>query len=227
VVTTEIFREHIDFGNLIKTVSSRGWAFEPEALTRDFAAELAAVANAAPFEAFWAEEKGVRQEFEVRKPEFPGADDAITELGLKTGQLVRWHCGLQRTLRGWQPNEVSVQRYSSPTAGIDRHRDYQRDVLLVASFTAAGYGQVAMYAERHDNEPQLMLETGPGSLLLLRGPGLTGSGEDRPTHAVLPPISKSRLSVTYRQSRPMPLPAIAGGGIYLVFNRLTSISAIW
>jgi hypothetical protein len=175
-------------------VRNKGYTFAPQALTRSFLIELSQELAAHAFQPFTQTKNGVRQEFDVYTPK--AWPPLLQELGIRLGQLVRHHRGSIAALASWQPNHLAVQRYNSPTSGIGRHRDYARDILLVASFTVSGSGKVILYPSAP--KPRVVvLETGPGSLLLLRGPGLTDE-DGRVAHAVCPPIVCPRISATYR-----------------------------
>jgi len=99
----------------------------------------------------------------------------------------------------WAPNDVLIQRYG-PEDFIVRHRDYKRSIGLVAVTTL--YGEAPFYVEldgRHDKET--CVNTRPGTLVLMRGPGLTYA-DGRPYHRAGLPTSAPRIAVTYRQTIP-------------------------
>lgn len=100
-------------------------------------------------------------------------------------------------LRGWYPNDVSIQRYQPGSVGITPHLDGKRYRLLVAIFTLEGSAPLAICTDR-DGTVQTEWQTVPGSLLLLRGPGLGGIEDGRPLHAVRGPDSGQRTSLTLR-----------------------------
>lgn len=180
------------------------YSFCLQALDRDFAHALSQEVLSGPFAEFFDLSTGVYQKFDVYSPEYV-ADTTIEhyplmrELGDAIGHLVRAWCGRLTHLVDWQPNDIAVQRYQGPYDAIGRHRDFATDILLIASFTVCGYGAVEIYGSRADQRPQAVLQTGPGSLLLLAAPGLHTEAQDiRVTHAVPPPIISPRVSVTYR-----------------------------
>ncbi len=110
--------------------------------------------------------------------------------------LGRRVCALVRPeLPQWFINDIRAQVYQPGEAGIDWHKDYSRDLRLVA---------VASFKEpaRFDIE----LESGPtswelfsGDLVLIRGALLNSRVDDRPRHKIAPPQSGKRLSIAFRQ----------------------------
>lgn len=189
----EIFQPGVRFEHLLKDVRDKGYAFDPQALTRGFLRELRAEILAQAFEPFRKNENGVRQEFDVFTPDtWP---PLCQELGTVAGQIVRHHRGGIAALANWEPNHLAIQRYNTATAGIGRHRDYASDILLVASFTVCGSGKILLYPD--SSSRSIVLETGPGSLMLLRGPGIIEGG-GRVAHEVCPPLSTPRISATFR-----------------------------
>ena len=100
----------------------------------------------------------------------------------------------------WVPNDVAIQRYRPSSGGIGTHRDYARDILLIAVFTIRGIGHMEVIGDPEIQVRQEGIMTTPGSLVLLRGPGLTGRDiDDRPVHRVDPPVI-TRTSVAYRHN---------------------------
>jgi hypothetical protein len=198
---TEIFRSSVRFDYLVKDAAAKGWAFEQQALTRQFVKELAAELERGEYEPFTGEQK-VYERFErLVGATYPSERLGLAmELGDVTGQMVRTHAGRWKVLAGWQPNDLAVQRYVGPESKIGRHRDYARDRLLVAVYTVTGCAQLELFADRYEGGAFATCETGPGSLLLLRGPGLVVGIDGRITHAVGPPLGSHRISVAYRQS---------------------------
>lgn len=101
----------------------------------------------------------------------------------------------------WQPNDVAIQRYQEGDGQITPHRDYRRDILLVGVFTICGVAPFEVIGDPAINVQRDRFMTTPGSLVLLRGPGLTERQiDDRPVHAVYPPIHGDRISIAYRHN---------------------------
>jgi hypothetical protein len=102
-------------------------------------------------------------------------------------------------LKHWRPNEVAVQRYSPGTTGITTHRDGKRHRYLVAILTLEGSARLRQCSDRQGTTLQAW-DAGPGSLVLLRGPGLAGAEDGRPLHAVDAPDEHRRTSFTLRMT---------------------------
>ncbi len=102
---------------------------------------------------------------------------------------------LDPALPDWRINHVRAQLYAPGEAGIEWHRDYTRDlrVIAVASFLGASLFQARLTS----GEKSWQLQ--PGDLTLLRGTLLSGNLDDRPYHRVSPPEKGRRLSLAYRE----------------------------
>jgi hypothetical protein len=100
-------------------------------------------------------------------------------------------------LRLWYPNQAWVQRYRPGSRGITVHKDLKRHALLVAVFTLEGSAAFTVCKNRA-GDAWMSWAAGPGSLVLLRGPGFDGTDDDRPLHAVGGPGSGQRVSLTFR-----------------------------
>lgn len=120
---------------------------------------------------------------------FNDSPDRVKRLGQRISQLVR------PTIPAWFTNHVRAQLYSPGEVGIEWHRDYTRDlrVVAVASFLGSSLFQIKLDSGQVDWELQ------PGDLTLMRGTLLTGTVDDRPSHRVEAPKHGARLSVAYRQ----------------------------
>lgn len=123
---------------------------------------------------------------------------AISQLRTELTAVVDRHAAADSPLRRWRPNDVSVQRYRPDgDVGITPHLDGKRYGLLVAVVTVAGRARFSLHQER-DGGPIRSWVLVPGSLVLLRGPGLTGPDE-RPFHSVSGPLGSSpRYSIGFR-----------------------------
>ena len=95
----------------------------------------------------------------------------------------------------WDINHVRAQLYSPGEVGIERHRDYKRDLRVVA--IASFIGPALFQAELDSRDIEWELR--PGDLSLMRGTLLTGNIDDRPYHRVEAPKSGQRLSLAYRE----------------------------
>ncbi len=202
----EIFRGNVDWGEIVRQAGRAGWVFAPCALTRQFCHDLKGECEQLKLRSFTKPYKQVSQEFET----FNISGDlsslpVVEELAVQLGALVREQSGRFPALSWYQPNDVAVQRYSTVTSGIDAHRDFANDVLLVVSFTLQGSAKIGMHAKRDDPAPTVELETRPGSMLVLAAPLLYSDGREcRPTHSVGPPIVGPRTSLTLRHNMCFP-----------------------
>ena len=102
-------------------------------------------------------------------------------------------------LAGWWPNEAYVQRYWPQSLGVSPHKDSRRFAFLVAVFTIEGSARFGLCADRAGRRVQEW-DASPGSLILLRGPGLGGIDDGRPFHTVAGPEESQRVSVTFRMN---------------------------
>ena len=110
--------------------------------------------------------------------------------------LGRQICSLVRPeLSPWFINQVRAQLYSPGEVGIEWHRDYKRDLRVVAVASFIGPAQFDIRLD--SGEATWELE--PGDLVLMRGALLNGRIDDRPQHRVSAPESGNRLSIAYRQ----------------------------
>lgn len=104
-----------------------------------------------------------------------------------------------RGLATWRPNEAGVGVYRPGWVGVTSHLDGRWYRRLVAVFTIVGSARFEVLASRAGE----VLETwdaGTGGLTLMRGPGLAGSRDGRPYHAVEGPRRGVRCSVALRMS---------------------------
>ncbi len=131
----------------------------------------------------------IAEQFEDIGWEFPKAPSAVSTLGLKVCRIV------QTGVPEWEITHVRAQLYKPGEAGIDWHRDYKRDLRVVAVVSL-------MKATRFDIRLQggeITWQILPGDLVLMRGALLNGRRDDRPQHRVFAPETGKRLSIAYRQ----------------------------
>jgi alkylated DNA repair dioxygenase AlkB len=102
-------------------------------------------------------------------------------------------------LGDWWPNEAYVQRYEPGALGVTAHVDSKRFVLLIAVFTLLGSSEFLLCKGRSGSVIETW-QTRPGTLVLLRGPGLGGLEDGRPFHAVPGPAAGQRYSLTFRMN---------------------------
>jgi hypothetical protein len=196
------FVADLDLREPLARTARRGAAFVPAALTGRFLARLQEEVERGPFRPLPEEIGPVRQETEAlevrgRLAGYP----RLAELRPALVRAVREQGSGIRGLSTWQPTEVSVQRYRGGAVGITPHLDGKRYRRLVAVFTTSGRAWFTVCRDR-GGEPVEEWETVPGSLVLLRGPGLGGLRDGRPFHRISGPESGWRYSVGFRMESP-------------------------
>lgn len=143
---------------------------------------------------------GVRMQidgFDVNEP-FDGFPllgelrDAVAERVLRQGSAIRG-------LATWRPNEAGIGVYRPGWIGVTSHLDGRWYRRLVAVFTVAGSARFEVLASRA-GEALESWDARAGGLTLMRGPGLAGSRDGRPYHAVEGPRRGVRCSVALRMS---------------------------
>ncbi|MDT7745565.1 MAG: hypothetical protein QOE59_4643, partial [Actinomycetota bacterium] len=146
---------------------------------------------------------GVRQEGQHLVLTGEGIDrrPAVHALHEAVVAAVHEHAGEIDGLGSWRPDEVTVQRYLPGSSGISVHRDGKRHRYLVAIVTLEGSARLRQCSDREGTTARAW-EAGAGSLVLLRGPGLAGTDDDRPLHAVDGPGEHPRTSFTLRVAGP-------------------------
>lgn len=118
----------------------------------------------------------------------------VLALGRRVRELV------QSELPTWCINSVRAQLYRPGEVGIDWHRDYLRDLQLIAVMSLIKKAQFDI--KLNSGEVRWTLE--PGDLVLMRGTLLNGNVDDRPRHRVAPPEDGQRLSIAYRMESQNP-----------------------
>ncbi len=198
-----VFVTNFDLRSVLDAVLRDGAAIVPQALAKPFLRrlrrELLAVAcYPAPTEV-----GPVRQELEVcvlrELACFPAAAELVGEFGVR----VRTDGRNIQELATYAPNEVHVQRYRRGSLGITPHLDGKRYTCLVAAFTTQGWARFTVLRERRGGVVA-RFSMGPGSLVLLRGPGVGGLSDGRPFHAIAPVGCAERVSVTLRMNSREP-----------------------
>jgi hypothetical protein len=188
----------LDLKEPLARTARSGAAFVPHAVPGGFLQRLQEEVERGPFRPLPEEIGPVRQEteaFEVRGrlAEYP----LLAELRRALVRAVREQGGGIRGLSTWRSTEISVQRYRGWAVGITPHLDGKRYRRLVAIFTTLGRARFTVCRDR-GGEPVEEWDTVPGSLVLLRGPGLGGLRDGRPFHRVSGPESGRRTSVGFR-----------------------------
>jgi hypothetical protein len=190
----------LDLSLVLQESIASGAAFVPQALNETARERLLVEVEHGPFTTLPEQvgSKGVRQQvdgFVVGG----GMDDYPVVRGLRDDLVVgvRDQGHLAAGLANWLPNHVSVQRYHPGAVGVSCHLDGRRYRYLVAVFTLDGAAAFDLCADRSGRVLRRW-DTAPGSLLLMRAPGLAGDEDGRPLHAVRGPKGRSRTSLTFR-----------------------------
>lgn len=194
------FPDDLDLVAALASVAESGAAFVPGALGEHFRAQVLGEVAAGPVRPYRERFGQVRQQiegFDVFAP-FGGYPEitrlcrALTSLARRDGRSIRG-------LATWVANEAGVVVYREGSIGITPHLDGKRYRRLVAIVTLSGRAELAVCRSRA-GEVVTAFESGPGDLVLLRGPGLAGARDGRPFHAVGTPRGGERWAVGVRMS---------------------------
>ncbi len=190
---------NLDLGPVLEAVRRSGAAVVAQALADPFRTRLERELMSVPYEPAPVAVGPVRQEtdvFVVRELEdFP----VVAELARDFRAAVRAHAREIQGLGTYAPNEIHLQRYRPGSLGITPHLDGKRYRRLVAFFTVRGSARLSVLRERA-GEVLACFSIGPGSLAVLRAPGLGGLRDGRPFHAIVPVGCEERVSVVLRMS---------------------------
>ena len=93
-------------------------------------------------------------------------------------------------------NEMSLQLYEKDSIGITPHKDGKSRINLIAVLILKGKADYALCDDRSGSNPQY-LDTTPGNVILLRGPGFMGS-KHQPFHFVKN-VTEKRIVFGLRQ----------------------------
>jgi hypothetical protein len=192
---------HLDLGRPLEALTELGAAFIPHALSEPFRQQLQRQVQDGPFERLPDQIGPVRQEADLfvvtdAMTTYPSLAGLRAELVTHLRQQGPDIVGLAR----WWPNEAYVQRYEPGALGVSPHLDSKRFAVLVAIFTTQGSARFALCQTRAGEILQ-QWDAGPGSLTLLRGPGLLDAEDQRPFHTVHGPTAGHRYSITFRMNQ--------------------------
>ena len=191
----------LDLSRPLQALTEAGAAFIPHALSEPFRGHLQHEIEAGPFERLPDQIGPVRQEADLfvvtdAMPAYPALARLRAEFVTRLRQDGPQFAGLRR----WWPNEAYVQRYEPGALGVSPHLDSKRFAVLVAIFTTEGSARFALCQDRAGAIIQAW-DAGPGSLALLRGPGLLDAEDQRPFHTVHGPTAGRRFSITFRMNQ--------------------------
>jgi alkylated DNA repair dioxygenase AlkB len=191
----------LDLGRSLQAVREAGAAFIPHALNEPFRQRLQLEIQDGPFQRLPDQIGPVRQEADLYViTDTMTASPALARLRAQFVTRLRQHAPQLAGLARWWPNEAYVQRYEPGALGVSPHLDSKRFAVLVAIFTTEGSAQFALCQDRAGAIIQAW-DAGPGSLALLRGPGLLDAEDQRPFHTVSGPTAGRRFSITFRMNQ--------------------------
>ncbi len=190
----------LDLRRPLKATAAHGYAHVSHAVEGSFLRPLRRELERGPFQRFEGSFGLVRQEIEgydVLDPMdgFPRVAELRDELARLLRRSGRGIAGLAT----WWPNEAGVARYSPGSIGITPHLDGKWYRRLVAVVTVNGTAPFTVCRDRA-GEVIERWDAGPGSLTLMRGPGLGGSRDGRPFHTVEGPRRGTRCSIGFRMN---------------------------
>jgi hypothetical protein len=207
----DALRSDLDLARPLQALTEAGAAFVPRALSEPSRGRLQREIEAGPFQRLPDQIGPVRQEADLFVITGGMADHpAVVRLRAELVARVRRDGPQLPGLARWWPNEAYVQRYEPGALGVSPHVDSKRFAVLVAIFTTHGSARFARCHTRAGETIQEW-EAGPGSLTLLRGPGLLDAEDGRPFHTVRGPIDGRRFSITFRMHQ-QPLSTAGGPG---------------
>jgi hypothetical protein len=196
-----VFHPDLDLGHHIEQLTRAGAAFIHHALSESFRQHLHREIQAGPFEPLPDQLGPVRQEVDLFVlTGAMAASPAVARLRAEFVKRLRQDGPQLPGLARWWPNEAYVQRYEPGALGVTPHLDSKRFAVLVTIFTIEGSARFALCQNRA-GEIIAEWDAGPGSLTLLRGPGLLDSEDGRPFHTVRGPAGGRRFSLTFRMNQ--------------------------
>jgi hypothetical protein len=191
----------LDLGEALATCARTGFAHVPSAVMQPFLRSLRREIDRGPFRRFDESFGPVRQQIDGYDVEVPSqAFPVLTDLCRELRDAVRTAGREVRGLATWAPNEVGIAHYVPGSIGITPHMDGKWYRRLVVVATVYGRAPFAICGSRDPADVVERWSAGPGSLVLMRGPGLAGARDGRPFHLVEGPRRGERLSLGIRMS---------------------------
>jgi len=197
----KVLADDLDLGDALRTTAREGAAHVPHVLDEEFRRRLRGEIGSGPFAPFEEEFGAVRQQIDGYDIADPMAAFPLTRLLCDhLVKVVRSHGEGIRGLATWEPNEVGVAHYASGSIGITPHLDGKWYRRLVAVVTLYGEARFAVCGSRDPADVVVEWSVGPGDLVLMRAPGLSGHRDGRPFHLVEGPRGRERLSLGVRMA---------------------------
>jgi hypothetical protein len=190
----------LDLRPPLRATAAQGFAHVSHAVEGSFLRSLRRELERGPFQQFEGSFGQVRQEIEgydVLEPMdgFP----RLAELRDELAGLLRRHGRGIVGMATWWPNEAGVARYRPGSIGITPHLDGKWYRRLVVVVTVSGTAPFSVCRDR-GGEVIERWNAGPGSLALMRAPGLSGHRDGRPFHTVEGPRRGTRCSIGFRMN---------------------------
>ena len=200
-MTVEPLRSNMRVARALETCATRGHARIAGGIEPAFLQRLRAELDAGPFRPFRESFGPVRQQIDGYDVAVPSADfPLLSGLSEDVGALVRTEGRGIRGLATWRPNEVGIAHYVPGSIGITPHLDGKWYRRLVVVATVYGRARFAVCRSRDPTDVVEAWTSGPGDLVLMRGPGLADHRDGRPFHVVDGPRRGERLSVGIRMA---------------------------
>jgi hypothetical protein len=190
----------LDLRGALRATADRGYAHMTGAIDARFLRSVWREVERGPFQRFEGSFGLVRQEidgYDVRDP--MDAFPLVAELRDELVGLIRRQGRTINGLATWRPNEAGAALYHPGSIGITPHLDGKWYRRLVVVVTIHGTAPFTVCRDRA-GEVVERWESGPGSVTLMRGPGLAGSRDGRPFHTVHGPRRGTRCSIGYRMN---------------------------
>lgn len=197
----EMFQPGLSFSHLLHNVVTFGGTFVPQAFTNEYLAYLLEEIDAQTYGEYCSKEDAnvyeKHRDFRARIYQTDACIPRLTDLAEQIGWRVRLAELSYANNQDFYPDDINVWRYTDASSGIGKHRDYSHDKYLIVGVTIKGYCTLEYYGSDNENQKPQVWQAGPGSLMLLRGPGLCDN-DTRPFHAVNAPVHGERISVIIR-----------------------------
>ena len=191
----------LDLRSALRTCARLGYGRAPSGVDGAFLETLKVEVDTGPFRPFGESFGPVRQQIDgydvdIPDPAFPVLTRLCREIRARVRSDGR---GIRGTVT-WAPNEVGVAHYVPGSIGITPHMDGKWYRRLVVVVTVYGRAAFAICGSRDPDDVVERWISGPGDLVLMRGPGLAGNRDGRPFHLVHGPLEGERLSLGIRMA---------------------------
>ena len=198
--SSSVLRPALDVARLVRETVDDGASIAFDIIDHDFYGRLEREVSAGPFQPMAEEQGRARQGGEIFRTTYrSSAYPHVRQLGEQLVRVLHESSGSVEGVSEWLPNEVDVQRYHALALGITPHLDLKRYRVLIAIVTVGHSAPFSLCKDREGAVSE-QWQAEPGSLVLLRAPGLGGAEDGRPLHAVGGPPVGTRMSITWRMN---------------------------